>query len=117
MTARRSLTDIEKARHCALCGARPGERCTNPGGSYYAAGVHSPRKYAAPTRPPAAPPTQREQVSAYFRMLIKLAGTAEGERLQDLLDRIERTIAFAEELEKAEPGVAVTDLGLAGRVC
>lgn len=99
---RRPLTEIEQARHCALCGARPGERCTNPNGSYYAAGVHSPRKYAAPTHPPTAAVTRlREQVSAYFRLLIKLADTAEGERREDLFNRIERTIAFAEELEKA----------------
>jgi len=110
---RRPLTEIEQARHCALCGAWPGERCTNPGGSNYAAGVHSPRKYAAPTRPPAAPPTQREQVSAYFRMLNKLAETAEEERLEDLFNRIERTIAFAEYLHALEevpgPGADAMD--------
>lgn len=100
---RRPLTEIERSRRCTLCGARPGERCTNPNGSHYAAGVHLPRKYAATcSRIPAAPPTQREQVAAYFRMLIKLAETAEGERLEDLFNRIERTIAFAEKLEKAD---------------
>lgn len=97
---RRPLTEIEQTRHCALCDARPGERCTNPNGSLYAAGSHSLRKYAAPKRSPAAPP--REQVSAYFRLLVKLSETAEGERLKDLFNRIERTIAFAEELEKAD---------------
>ena len=43
---RRALTDTERAKACGFCGARPGERCTNPDGSFYSTGAHAAREGA-----------------------------------------------------------------------
>ena len=40
----RPLTPAEESGSCPLCGARPGERCTNPSGSTYAPGEHISRR-------------------------------------------------------------------------
>ncbi len=35
------------ARRCPACGAEPGEKCVNPGGTPYSAGMHVPRRHPA----------------------------------------------------------------------
>lgn len=39
----RPLTVTGQTRHCAFCGAQPGQRCTDPSGSFYSGGVHAAR--------------------------------------------------------------------------
>lgn len=106
MNRRRELTVIEQTRPCTLCGARPGGRCTNPSGSFYATGVHAARETAGASRP--AEPTgqygtRRQQLTAYFYLLIEYAEKTEDKQRRDgLFDRIERIIA-AVEAEDAKP--------------
>lgn len=45
--ARRPLTELEQSKPCPLCGAQPGQRCTNPGGDFYATGSHAARRTGA----------------------------------------------------------------------
>lgn len=41
----RPLTPVEIQRPCPLCGARPGQRCTNPNSTTYPHGEHASRRH------------------------------------------------------------------------
>ena len=62
--------------------------------------VRNARQVAASTGrrypPPVLVRTRAQQLRAYFDLLVRLAQGAEGERLADLLSRIERTLTVME---------------------
>lgn len=60
---RRPLTDAERTRSCGLCGAKAGERCTNPDGSFYSGGVHADRRGGRTRRPYARDPHENYPVT------------------------------------------------------